>query len=228
MHFFFSFLCVLEKKEEEIIIAPAREIDLASMCEVHPRMGDTFLVECETGFEGANSQPQQQQQQLFKKNGVEISSKCLSPSLSFVPCSHVYSFEYAVIRFFMALNVSLSRLFSVLFFLFFVACLCVTPSGQEIERPWPLLLPNSLAHFFAAIFIDNKKRRGKNSKRLHERKRKKNVVPLLLLLSCSCIKRNLTLKKKKTNKKSLKLGIFFFVPPFFITYFQFLSLLPKR
>lgn len=72
--------------------------------------------------ERANTQPQQQQQQQKIRCGKK--QQQMSLSLSLAPCPHVYSFEYAVIRFFMALNVSLSRLFSGSFFFLFLWLVC--------------------------------------------------------------------------------------------------------
>lgn len=75
-NFFFFFFFLERKKKDEIIIAS--EIDLASMCEVHLRMGDTFFfVECEMDLGNGRTHNHSNN----RKDDVEISSKM---SLSFI------------------------------------------------------------------------------------------------------------------------------------------------
>jgi hypothetical protein len=74
--FLLFFFFLERKKKDEIIIAS--EIDLASMCEVHLRMGDTFFfVECEMDLGNGRTHNHSNN----RKDDVEISSKM---SLSFI------------------------------------------------------------------------------------------------------------------------------------------------
>lgn len=161
------------------------------------RTGDTFGLNVRWALKGlflngrthnhsnnSNNRNNNKKKTMWKEAAANVSLY-----LSLAPCSHVYSFEYAVIRFFMALNVSLSRLFSGSFS-FFSCGLSVrdTIGKKEIENPGRFCcsaqFTGSLlrSHFYRRR--DEKTGEKKKREAPWKKKKEKCLYPFLLLSCC--------------------------------------------